>query len=100
MNISQDERKRCSSSSKICASPMYATAWTGTCCIAAARCGPRSGPLFRTRAYGIARTARYLPYQGGIPATNPDNTRSGAAGNYNNVCTYPWVKEIEPGISS
>jgi len=29
-------------------------------------------PLFRTRAYGIARTARYMPYQGSIPAANPD----------------------------
>lgn len=58
---------------------------------------PEIRPLYRTRAYGIARTARYLPYQGGIPATSPDEYSQWSGWYYNNVCTYPWVKEIEPG---
>ncbi len=58
---------------------------------------PEIRPLYRTRAYGIARTARYLPYQGNIPATNPDEYTQWSGWYYNNVCTYPWVKEIEPG---
>lgn len=58
---------------------------------------PEIRPLYRTRAYGIARTARYLPYQGNIPPTNPDEYTQWSGWYYNNVCTYPWVKEIEPG---
>ncbi len=58
---------------------------------------PEIRPLFRTRAYGIARTARYLPYQGGIPAKNPEEYTEWSGWYYNHVCTYPWVKEIEPG---
>ena len=54
-------------------------------------------PLYRTRAYGIARTARYLPYQGVIPAMTPEEYSQWSGWYYNNVCIYPWVKEIEPG---
>ncbi len=54
-------------------------------------------PLYRTRAVGIARTARYLPYQGSIPAMTPDEYTEWSGWYYNNVCTYPWMKEIEPG---
>jgi regulator of RNase E activity RraA len=32
---------------------------------------PDIRPLWRTRAFGIARTARYLPFEGPIPAMNP-----------------------------
>lgn len=54
-------------------------------------------PLYRTRAYGIALTARYLPYQGSIPAMTPDEYTEWSGWYYNTVCTYPWMKEIEPG---
>jgi 4-hydroxy-4-methyl-2-oxoglutarate aldolase len=58
---------------------------------------PEIRPLYRTRAYGIARTARYLPYQGNIPSMTPDEYTTWSGWYYNTVCTYPWVKEIEPG---
>jgi regulator of RNase E activity RraA len=54
-------------------------------------------PLYRTRAYGIARTARYMPYQGSIPVMSPDEYTDWVGWYYNTVCTYPWVKEIQPG---
>ena len=58
---------------------------------------PEIRPLYRTRAIGIARTARYLPYQGSIPKMTPEEYTAWSGWYYNTVCTYPWVKEIEPG---
>ncbi len=58
---------------------------------------PDIRPLYRTRAYGIARTARYFPYQGSIPATHPDEYTQWVGWYYNTVCPYPWMKEIQPG---
>jgi regulator of RNase E activity RraA len=54
-------------------------------------------PLWRTQAIGIARTARYLPYAGSIPKMNPDEYTEWQGWYYNNICTYPWMDEIEPG---
>jgi regulator of RNase E activity RraA len=54
-------------------------------------------PLWRTRAVGIARTARYLPYKGAIPAMTPEEYTQWQGWYYANVCTYPWVEEIQPG---
>ena len=54
-------------------------------------------PLWRTRAVGIACTARYLPYQGTIPAMTPAEYTQWQGWYYGNVCTYPWVEEIQPG---
>jgi regulator of RNase E activity RraA len=54
-------------------------------------------PLWRTRAVGIAKTARYLPYSGTIPRMTPDEYTEWQGWYYGNVCTYPWVAEIEPG---
>ena len=58
---------------------------------------PEIRPLYRTRAIGIARTARYLPYQGDIPAKTPEEYTQWSGWYYNSVCPYPWVQEIEPG---
>lgn len=58
---------------------------------------PDIRPLYRTRAVGIARTARYLPYQGSIPKMTPEEYTEWSGWYYNTVCTYPWAKEIEPG---
>jgi 4-hydroxy-4-methyl-2-oxoglutarate aldolase len=58
---------------------------------------PEIRPLFRTRAYGIARTARYLPYQGKIPDMTPQEYTEFSGWYYNHVCTYPWIAEIQPG---
>jgi regulator of RNase E activity RraA len=58
---------------------------------------PDFRPLYRTRAYGIARTARYLPYTGAIPAKTPEEYTEWVGWYYNTICRYPWVQEIEPG---
>jgi 4-hydroxy-4-methyl-2-oxoglutarate aldolase len=58
---------------------------------------PEIRPLFRTRAYGIARTARYLPFQGKIPDMTPQEYTEWSGWYYNHVCTYPWIPEIQPG---
>ena len=54
-------------------------------------------PLFRTRAFGIARTARYLPYAGSIPKMTPEEYTEWSGWYYGNVCTYPWISETQPG---
>ena len=54
-------------------------------------------PLFRTRAFGIARTVRYLPYAGTMPKMTPEEYTEWSGWYYGNVCIYPWVDEIEPG---
>lgn len=58
---------------------------------------PDIRPLWRTRAFGIARTARYLPYDEAIPTMSPQDYDAWSSWYYQNVCTYPWMKEIEPG---
>lgn len=55
------------------------------------------GPLWRTRAVGIARTARYLPFEGAIPKMTPQEYTEWSRWYYQNICTYPWMKEIVPG---
>jgi len=58
---------------------------------------PDVRPLFRTKAVGIARTARYLPYEGPYPTEKGDDYTKWQGWYYNNVCTYPWMDEIEDG---
>jgi regulator of RNase E activity RraA len=58
---------------------------------------PSIRPLWRTRAVGIARTARYLPYEGAIPKMTPQEYTEWVRWYYGNVCTYRWMKEIVPG---
>lgn len=54
-------------------------------------------PLFRTKAVGIARTARYIPYGGPDPKVIGEEYSEWSSWYYKNVCTYPWMKEIEEG---
>lgn len=54
-------------------------------------------PLFRTRAVGIAKTARYLPFVGPVPHKTPEEYTVWQGWYYNTVCTYPWMKELETG---
>lgn len=54
-------------------------------------------PLFRTKAVGIARTARYLPYEGPDPKVTGEEYSEWSSWYYKNVCTYPWMKDIEEG---
>jgi regulator of RNase E activity RraA len=54
-------------------------------------------PLYRTTAIGIARTARYLPFEGPAPHVTGDEYTKWSNWYYGNVCTDPWSQEIEPG---
>jgi len=54
-------------------------------------------PLFPAHAVGIARTARYLPYEGPAPLERGDAYTKWAGWYYGNVCTDPWMHDIEPG---
>ncbi len=54
-------------------------------------------PLWRTKICGIARTARYLPFEGPAPAPRGDAYGSWSGWYYGNVATYPWIEQIEDG---
>lgn len=56
-------------------------------------------PLFRpeTSIIGIARTARYVPYEGPAPTCTGDEYTKWSNWYYAEVCTDPWGKDIEPG---
>ena len=58
---------------------------------------PGIRPLWRTKVCGIARTARYVPFQGEMPKMTPEEYTKWSSWYYGNVCTYPWMKEIQPG---
>lgn len=58
---------------------------------------PSIRPLFRTRAYGIAHTCRYLPFRGSIPSLSPEEYWQWAGKYYAEVCSYPWVADIQEG---
>lgn len=54
-------------------------------------------PLFRTKAYGIARTARYLPFEGPNPRVTGEEYSKWVGWYYNEVGNYPWQHDIEQG---
>ena len=54
-------------------------------------------PLFPAQVVGIARTARYVPYEGPAPLERGDDYTKWASWYYSEVCTDPWGKDIEPG---
>ena len=58
---------------------------------------PDVRPLFRTKAVGIARTARYLPFDGPYPDAKGDEYTQWQGWYYNTICTYPWMDDIEEG---
>jgi 4-hydroxy-4-methyl-2-oxoglutarate aldolase len=58
---------------------------------------PDIRPLFRARTCGIARTARYVPYRGPIPAMSPEEYSTWSNWYYREVCPYPWMKAIRSG---
>jgi regulator of RNase E activity RraA len=58
---------------------------------------PAIRPLWRTRALGIARTVRYLPYEGTIPQLSPGEYWKWVGEYYRSVCRYPWIGEIRDG---
>lgn len=54
-------------------------------------------PLFRTRAVGIAKTARYIPYEDTVPTMTPEEYTKWSSWYYKEVCTEPWQAEVEDG---
>ena len=54
-------------------------------------------PLFPAHAVGIARTARYIPYEGPAPLERGDAYTQWSGWYYGHVCTYPWMDDIQPG---
>jgi len=58
---------------------------------------PAIRPVWRTWAVGIAKTCRYVPYQGTIPTMTPDEYWKWVGWYYKEVCTYPWMDDLEPG---
>ena len=54
-------------------------------------------PLWRTRACGIAKTARYVKYDGPMPDKTGEEYWEWSGWYYGAVCSYPWMKDIQPG---
>lgn len=58
---------------------------------------PSIRPLWRTRAVGLARTARYLPFEGPVPRETGDDYTEWVSWYYQTVCTYPWMDAVQHG---
>ena len=58
---------------------------------------PDIHPLFRTRAVGMAKTIRYVPYEGTIPQMSPEEYSEWVRWYYREVCPYPWLDEVQEG---
>ncbi|MFX1453033.1 MAG: RraA family protein [Promethearchaeota archaeon] len=58
---------------------------------------PNIRPIWRTRAFGIAKTVHYLPYDGEIPHIEPDKYMKWARKYYRKVCSYEWMATIQEG---
>ncbi len=58
---------------------------------------PDIRPLFRTRAVGIAKTIRYVPYEGTIPQMSPEEYSEWVGWYYQEICPYPWLDEVQEG---
>ena len=58
---------------------------------------PDIRPLFRTRAVGIAKTVRYVPYEGAVPTMSPEEYGEWVAWYYSHVCPYPWLDDVQEG---
>jgi regulator of RNase E activity RraA len=58
---------------------------------------PNIRPIWRTRTFGIAKTVRYLPYEGKIPYIEPDKYMKWARKYYRKVCHYKWMGAIQEG---
>lgn len=54
-------------------------------------------PLYRTHSVGIARTARYVPYEEAVPKLTPEEYTKWSSWYYKEVCYDPWHKSITKG---
>jgi len=58
---------------------------------------PTIRPLWRTRACGIARTCRYLPFDGTLPSMTPEEYWTWSGEYYAKVNPYPWMDDVTTG---
>ena len=58
---------------------------------------PGIRPLWRTRACWIARTARYLAYDGPVPDKTGEAYWQWVGWYYREVCPYPWMADVRAG---
>nr|MDO8109233.1 RraA family protein [Candidatus Sigynarchaeota archaeon] len=54
-------------------------------------------PLYRTRAFGMAKTVRCVPFKGPIPKCTPAEYKVWTSKYYASICTYWWLVDIDPG---
>ena len=54
-------------------------------------------PLYRTTAVGIARTARYLPYEGPVPHCTPEEYTEWVRWYYTEVHYEPFLEDLQEG---
>lgn len=54
-------------------------------------------PLYRTAAIGIARTARYVPYEKSVPTMTPEEYTEWVKWYYREVCNDPWQHDVQDG---
>ncbi|MCL2320020.1 MAG: RraA family protein [Treponema sp.] len=56
-------------------------------------------PLFRPEnsVIGIARTARYVPFEGPVPGLKGDEYTKWSNMYYREICTYPWANDLQQG---
>jgi regulator of RNase E activity RraA len=54
-------------------------------------------PLWRTRIFGIAKTAQLEPYTGHIPDLSPEDYWKWSGDYYQKVCRYPYMDSLSPG---
>ncbi|MEK7477320.1 MAG: RraA family protein [Candidatus Coatesbacteria bacterium] len=64
--------------------------WTGSM-------SPAIRPLWRTRACGIAKTARHVPFTGTVPNMTPEQYWAWSGEYYGKINPYPWMDDIQPG---
>jgi regulator of RNase E activity RraA len=54
-------------------------------------------PLWRTRIFGLAKTAKLVPYIGVVPTVAPEDYMAWSGHYYNKICTYPYMESLQPG---
>ena len=81
----------------ICAWRTCVTAWIGTCCTFAARCSPRFARCGAPAPWGSRARRVTCPTTAPSRALSPEEYTQWVGWYYNNICTYPWVEDIQPG---
>lgn len=58
---------------------------------------PNIRPIFRIRAFGIAKTVRYVPFEGKMPYIEPDKYWRWVKRYYRKICHYKWMGQVKEG---